>query len=340
MAVLVGSARSDERGRATGGKAGDQKGGREVSTQSWYRNESKGWRVLRCNIPEMRPLIADAMRKACDNNQIGYDQYQRLTLHDNVKPFNFDPSKTTKAVETDCSALVRDCVLYALRKTGRNQDIPNFITSNEASVLLATGLFEELKGSKYTDDDDFLMAGDILVTRTKGHTVVCLTSGSRAGDTTPEVPKILGSRILKNGMKGDDVKELQGLLLELGYDLGIYRDDGDFGDATEMAVRKFQKEHDCDVDGQVGPETLAALNAVFNAQGDPGEVIPGATKVRIQGGQCYVRSAPNTSGKILGVVKNGTVLVYQGQTSENGWHLVIFDNQNGWVSGKYGKLEV
>ena len=140
--------------------------------------------------------------------------------------------------------------------------------------------------------------------------------------------------------EGDDVKELQRMLIQLDYDLGKWGADGDFGDATEMAVRKFQKEHDCDVDGQVGPETLAALNAVFNAQGDEGETVPDAKKVRIDGGQCYVRSAPNTSGKILGVAKEGTVLVYQGQTSVNGWHLVIFENQNGWVSGKYGKLEV
>lgn len=338
MAVLIGSARSDERGKATGGKAGDQKSGKEVSTQSWYKH-SKGWRVLRCIIPEMRPLIAEAMRLACNNNQIGYDQHQRLTLHDNVKPFNFDPSKTTKAVETDCSALVRDCVLYALRKTGRNQDIPNFITSNEASVLLATGLFEELKGSVYTEDDDKLMAGDLLVTRTKGHTVACITNGSNPGIVIGPEP-FLGVRILKNGHEGDDVKELQRMLLQLNYDLGKWGADGDFGDATEMAVRKFQKEHDCDVDGQVGPETLAALNAVFNAQGDEGETVPDAKKVRIDGGQCYVRSAPNTSGKILGVAKEGTVLVYQGQTSENGWHLVMYENQNGWVSGKYGKLEV
>ena len=338
MAVLIGSARSDERGKATGGKAGDQKSGKEVSTQSWYKH-SKGWRVLRCVIPEARPLIAEAMQMACNNNQIGYDQYQRLTLHDNVKPFNFDPSKTTKAVETDCSALVRDCVLYALRKLGRNQDIPNFITSNEASVLLATGLFEELKGSVYTEDDDKLMAGDLLVTRTKGHTVACITNGSNPGIVIGPAP-FLGSRILKNGMEGDDVKELQSMLIQLGYDLGKWGADGDFGDATEMAVRKFQQERNCDVDGQVGPETLSALNAVFNAQGDPGEVIPGTTKVRIENGQCYVCSAPNTDGKILGVAKEGSVHPYQGQTSENGWPLIIFENQNGWVSGKYAKLEV
>lgn len=335
--VYVGSARSDERGKANSGKAGDQKSGKEVSTQSWYKH-SKGWRVLRCKIAAMRPLIAEAMKKACDNNQIGYDQYQRLTLHDNVKAFNFDPSKTTKAVETDCSALVRVCVLYALRKTGRNNDIGNFITSNQASVLLATGLFEELKGTKYTNQDDYLMAGDILVTKTKGHTVIVINNGGRAGDDAPEAVSLLGSRILKNGREGDDVKELQSMLLQLGYDLGKWGADGDYGDATEMAVREFQKDHGCGVDGEVGPETIAALNAAFNAQGD-GEAA-NAQKVRIVGGKCYVRSSPNTSGEIMGVAKENSVHAYQGQTAENGWLLIEWEGQKHWVSGKYGKLEV
>lgn len=35
MAVKVGSARIDENGRATGGRAGDQTG-KELSIQSWY----------------------------------------------------------------------------------------------------------------------------------------------------------------------------------------------------------------------------------------------------------------------------------------------------------------
>lgn len=340
MAVMIGSARSDENGRAHGGAAGDQKSGREVSTQSWYKH-SKGWRVLRCKIAEMRPHIAKAMQLACDNNQIGYDQYQRLTLYNDVKAFNFDPSKTTKAVETDCSALVRVCVLYAMRKTGRSGDIQNFITSNEASVLLATGLFEELTGSKYTGQSDYLMAGDILVTKTKGHTVIVLTSGSKAENEPVNDPDKLGDRILKNGSEGDDVKELQGMLLQLGYDLGRWGADGDFGDATEAAVRKFQQEHDCDVDGEVGPETIAALNAAFNAQGDEGETVPDATKVRIEGGQCYVRTAPNTGGAIIGVAERNSVWPYQGGRSTEGWLLIEYtENRMGWVSGKYGRLEV
>ncbi len=41
--VKLGSARIDENGHATGGKAGDQTG-KEVSTQNWYKH-NKGWRV-------------------------------------------------------------------------------------------------------------------------------------------------------------------------------------------------------------------------------------------------------------------------------------------------------
>lgn len=336
MMVYVGSARSDENGRANSGKAGDQTG-REVSKQTWYKH-SKGWRVLRCKLIVMRKFIAEAMEAACNNSQIGYDQWQRLTLHNDVKAFNFDPSKTTKAVETDCSALVRVCILYALRKIGRNDEIANFTTVNQASVLLKTGLFEELTESKYTSKSDYLTEGDILVTKTQGHTVIVLNSGDKAGDTTPEVSRPLGSEILRNGDEGAAVKELQSMLLQIGYDLGKWGADGDFGDATEMAVRKFQKEHGCEVDGKVGPETLAALEKALKIDDGDGDPIE-PRKVRIINGQCYIRSAPNTSGKILGVAHEGDVFPYGGQTSETGWPLIAFENQNAWVSGMYSKLE-
>ena len=78
MAVLIGSARIDERGRASGGKAGDQTG-REVSTQNWYKH-SKGWVVLRATDAEKAQKIAQAMRAACDNKNVGYDQSQNKTL--------------------------------------------------------------------------------------------------------------------------------------------------------------------------------------------------------------------------------------------------------------------
>ena len=169
MAVTIGSARSSFGNT----KAGDQSGGKEVSTQEYYV-ASKGWYVLRCKDAAKRKKIAEAMQKACDNNDIGYSQGTRNTLYNDIKGKGFDPSKTSKAVNTDCSALVRVCVNYAGITVG------DFITSGEVSALVKTGQFEKLTSDKYCKSSDYLMKGDILVTRTKGHTVVVLTDGRKA----------------------------------------------------------------------------------------------------------------------------------------------------------------
>jgi lysozyme len=59
------------------------------------------------------------------------------------------------------------------------------------------------------------------------------------------------TRTLRNGMHGDDVKELQ-------RRLGVAAD-GIFGRNTEAAVRAFQQRKGLGVDGIVGPRTAAAL---------------------------------------------------------------------------------
>lgn len=66
-------------------------------------------------------------------------------------------------------------------------------------------------------------------------------------------------RVLKKGMSGRDVKSLQQLLFSKGYSVGSYGDDGEFGTATETAVRNFQHDNDLDNDGVVGPITFAKL---------------------------------------------------------------------------------
>jgi hypothetical protein len=172
MAVLIGSARSDENGKATGGKSGDQNGGREVSTQNWYKH-SKGWRVLRPKNPDKAAKMAECMRKMCETNYVGYDQYQRNTLYSALKAVGWNLGLLKKNVETDCSALIRVCCAYA------GITLPDFNTSTQAKVMLASGEFVELTGSKYTDQEDFLAVGDVLVTRSKGHTVMVLTDGPK-----------------------------------------------------------------------------------------------------------------------------------------------------------------
>lgn len=65
--------------------------------------------------------------------------------------------------------------------------------------------------------------------------------------------------ILKKGSKGEQVKTLQRLLICQGYDLGKYGADGSFGDATDGAVRAYQKANKLEVDGSVGQNTWSKL---------------------------------------------------------------------------------
>ena len=331
MAVKIGHASGSENGTIRG-KAGDQTG-KEVSTRNWYKH-SKGWVTLECTVSGMAEYIAEAMELACANPDIGYNQYENGTLWENVKPYGWNPSKTTKKVNTDCARLVRVCVQYAANKMGLRVNIPDFYTASLASVLMSTGLFKKHTDSKFNTQDMYLKRGMIQVTKTKGHTWVILGNGKLAGEAPfPDKDRTLGGRILDNGCEGADVKELQNLLLQLGYDLGKWGADGDFGDATEMAVREFQKDKGLEVDGIVGKATFAALLAA-----DTDEIPANPVRVKIENGNCYARTAPNTDGDRLGVAHDGDELPYGGETAANGWHLVAFDGRNAWVSGKYGRL--
>lgn len=61
--------------------------------------------------------------------------------------------------------------------------------------------------------------------------------------------------VLTKGSKGEQVKTLQRLLMAMGYNLGGYGADGSFGNATDSAVRAFQKAKGLAVDGSVGKAT-------------------------------------------------------------------------------------
>jgi N-acetyl-anhydromuramyl-L-alanine amidase AmpD len=79
---------------------------------------------------------------------------------------------------------------------------------------------------------------------------------AKKGDFTMEM------RVLKNGCKGDDVRALQILLIGNGYTCGGWGADGNFGAATETAVRNYQKAKRLQVDGKSGPETMRSLLGV------------------------------------------------------------------------------
>lgn len=240
--TIIGSARIDERGKATGGKAGDQKQKAnpdtkgEVSMQNFYVS-SKGWYILRAKNADTASNIALAMTIACNNPNIGYNQARRLDI---IKAGTHATSPTS----CDCSSLVRQCV----RESGI--EVGNFTTANEASVLTATGQFEKLT---YTNGTP-LYLGDILVTKTKGHTVI-VVSGSVRPSSDIAVPTV------KKGTKGDNAKLLQHNLNQCGYNLV---EDGIFGKLSTAALVRWQYANKLTADGIYGNKSYQKMKEILS----------------------------------------------------------------------------
>ena len=71
---------------------------------------------------------------------------------------------------------------------------------------------------------------------------------------------------LSKGDTGADVKDMQNKLISCGFSCGSCGADGSFGDATEAAVKKFQKAYGLEQDGYYGPITQAKLKEVYEAK--------------------------------------------------------------------------
>lgn len=78
-----------------------------------------------------------------------------------------------------------------------------------------------------------------------------------------------GQQTIRKGQKGKVVREIQEMLVFLGYDLGEsgkYKTgvDGDFGDSTEKAVIQFQKRNNLkDTSGIIGKETMSLIKKQY-----------------------------------------------------------------------------
>lgn len=85
------------------------------------------------------------------------------------------------------------------------------------------------------------------------------TVSATAGKTQEVDTVNIALTTLQKGSKGAQVKTVQRILKALGYDLGSYGVDGDFGTMTDKAVKAFQKAEKLEVDGIVGINTWTKL---------------------------------------------------------------------------------
>lgn len=147
----------------------------------------------------------------------------------------------------------------------------------------------------------------------------------------------LGARVLKKGMEGEDVRDLQQALIRLGFSCGKWGADGEFGTSTRNAVIAFQTANGLEADGEIGAQTLAKLNEQLKND-EVVEEVP-ATKVQIQvtGSSVYIRNGVGTSNQVMKVAHKNEIYDGTGKT-ENGWNEITFDNETGWISGKYSKV--
>lgn len=109
---------------------------------------------------------------------------------------------------------------------------------------------------------------------------------------------------LMKGDKGADVKKMQEGLIFLGYDLGKHGADGDFGNATDSAVRKFQKDYKLVVDGEYGVNSKVALEKAVAekkaAASKPVTTIKAGTKFSLKNTPVYNSETGATVGNRTG----------------------------------------
>jgi len=114
---------------------------------------------------------------------------------------------------------------------------------------------------KQWQTDNGLVADGLIGPATKAM-MNASVSATPAAPATPAVPAStynFGTAVLKNGSRGEAVKELQ-RFLNAKLNLGLVID-GALGPKTIAVIKKWQKDNGLVADGLIGPATKAKMNA-------------------------------------------------------------------------------
>ena len=140
------------------------------------------------------------------------------------------------------------CCVYQQKKEGNGMSHIGFHIGN-GEIIHCSGS-GEVKYGKITD------SGWTHYAIPKGYYTDEELKEARVLSTT------IGSTVLKKGMRGNEVLQLQVMLNVLGYDCG--EPDGVFGTKTFNAVKAFQKANKITVDGKAGPVTNTLIESLYD----------------------------------------------------------------------------
>ena len=277
------------------------------------------------------------------------------------KPDNV-PGNTNQKGWSDCSSAVRKAIMAAAGiDIGSNTDAQLRNRAKGVVVDTTDGYYPD--ESKLLPGDCLYFKGNKYHTLDVGHVEMytganeCYGHGSGTGPTRHvlrdyckgrassakryfmAVRWIVDSdgdtsrRTLRKGDMGADVALLQGNLIALGFDCGAWGADGDFGAATDAAVRAYQTARRLEVDGIVGANTWAALDADIDGQNDDETAKPGEPEgnLTVKSGSWNVRTGPGTDYAIAAVVHGGDKL---SEIMPTGWVPVLYNGEIRWISEK------
>lgn len=279
MAKYIAHSSIDERGKISGGQAGDQTK-KEICIRTFY--DKPFTEVLRIENKEVREQFANNMIDCANNNNVGYDQGGRNTILTEAEKVNFDFSAIKTKCESDCSSLATACILGAIYKVlGKDAYLKAkavlvsggncATTSTLKSRLQSVGAIKVTvyTSSTYTRGTSKAVYGDIY--NNPGSHVVCYIDDGK-------------KRVANDGFS-QEVQDWQKAAIADGFKFPKFGADGEWGaecesvakvaivkerkDENEKAVYKYHNltkivQKKCgftgkDVDGKCGDDTGDAI---------------------------------------------------------------------------------
>ena len=137
-------------------------------------------------------------------------------------------------------------------------------------------------------------------------------------------------------VKGDikDIPDIPGIVVWKSGHIGVYVGNGY---TVEMKGFAYDCRRNKVTDGPWKKWGKLPMLSYDEPKPEPSEY----RHVLVTGGSVNIRSGPGTDKKDIGTAHKGDLLPYQGVTEPWGgrdWYLIEWENQNGWISGKYSKL--